>query len=175
MQQSETTPATILRSRPRYASAARCVVLVTALVAALAGCSSSKAASNAPATLKKLRGTDVLTQPPTQGALVGNAEDSGSTDPVNGRNPGITSVFATTLFPRAVEAYYQSVYREYQFSEDCCATADHIELVGAAATETIGITITTGAAHIPDHYRITVKQGPAGATTWATVQVTATR
>jgi hypothetical protein len=149
--------------------------VILAAIAALAGCSSSSAAANATATLKGLRGMDVLVQPPTQGMLVGHGEDRGSKSSITGRNPGLISVFATPVFPRALEAYYQSVYAKYHLSEDCCATADHIQLVGASPNATVAIDITTGSAHVPDHYRIQQKTPPAGAKTFATVQVTATR
>ena len=159
------------------ATARRAVVAlaVLAAAAALAACSSSSAAANASATLNRLRGMDVLVQPPTQGTLVGHGEDRGSNSSITGRNPGITSVFATPVFPRAVEAYYQSVYAKYHLNEDCCATANHIQLVGAGPNATVAIDIATGSAHIPDHYRIQQKTPPHGATTFVTVQVTATR
>lgn len=117
---------------------------------------------------------DVLVQPPSHGTLVGKGEDRGSDSSVTGRNPGATSVFATSVFPRALEAYYQSVYAKYHLSEDCCATTSRIQLVGAGPNATIAIDIDAGSAHIPDHYSIQPKAAPAGATTFATVQVTAT-
>lgn len=159
-------------------AAVRGAVTVAALLlaaTAVAGCSSSSAAANASVTLKNLRGMNVLVQPPTHGTAVGQGEDRGSHSSITGRNPGVTSVFASSVFPRAIEAYYQSVYAKYHLSEDCCASADHIQLVGASSNATIAIDITTGRAHIPDHYRIKQETTPAGATTFVTVQVTATR
>lgn len=148
-------------------------VLLAATV--LSGCSSSSATAPASATLNNLRGMDVLVRPPTHGTLVGQGEDRGSNSSVTGRNPGVTSVFASSVFPRAVEAYYQSVYAKYHLSEDCCASANHIQLVGAGPDATVAIEVTTGAAHLPDHYRIEQKAPPTGTTSFVTVQVTAAR
>ena len=76
--------------------------MVAAIAGASVGCTSSSVAANASAALKDPRGMDVLVHPPTGGTLVGNAEDRGSNSSVTGRNPGITSVFATSVFPRAL-------------------------------------------------------------------------
>lgn len=158
---------------PAAPAAVAAVLTVIVGLACLAGCTSSSASANSAATLNRLRGMDILTTPPTHGRLLGHGEDRGSNSGITGRSPGITNVFATTVFPRAIEAYYQSVYRKYRLSEDCCATAHNIQLVGASPTATIGIDITTGQPHLPDHFAIHPRAAPPGATTWATVQVTA--
>ena len=166
---SETT------SRAKHSAGwVRAVASVAAIAGALVGCTSSSVAANASARLTGLRRMDVLVQPPAGGTLVGSAEDHGDNSSVIGRNPGITSVFASAVFPRALEAYYQSVYSKYHLSEDCCANATQVQLTGASPNATVGIDITTGAPHIPDHFHIQQRAAPPGATTFATVQITAT-
>ena len=138
----------------------------------MAGCDGP--APGASSTLKSMSAIKIFSTVPAGWVQIGSARDQGSNSSIIGRDPVFEKVWATSMSPADVVAFYKTKFPQYRFTEEGGSLPPEQVLDGQDGWAGIAVYITPGPPTLRQNFKVSLKHSPPADNTSVLVFATGT-